>query len=281
MFLMLMISRNAFSPTITKLVAPYPSLVWLLNPEQSKVYYEVIRSVDSDSGRVFFLDVPGGIGKTFLMNLLLASVRMHKKIAISVASSGIVTTLLDGGKTAHSAFKLPINLNFSETPLCNISKQSDAAHVHKECKLIVRDEAKMAHKGGIEALDIQDIRSSNHLIGGMTVLLAGDFRQTLPVVPQELVLMKAYQGDPEIEDFSNLLLKIGNGDLHEDDNRKANIPNNLCTVVKNLKSLSEQIYQNLITSHSENLTWLNERAILTPKNDTAAHQRFLIGLASY
>jgi len=79
------------------------------------------------------------------MNLLLASVRMHTKIAISVASSGIAATLLDGGKTAHSAFKLPINLNFSKTPLCNISKQSDAAHVLKECKLICWDEATMAH----------------------------------------------------------------------------------------------------------------------------------------
>jgi len=158
-----------------------------LNPEQSQVYYEVIRrSVDSDCGRVFFLDAPGGTGKTFFMNLLLASVRMHKKIAISVASSGIAATLLDGGKTAHSAFKLPINLNCSETPLCNISKQSDAAHVLKESKLIVWDEATMAHKGGVEALDrtLQDIRSSTHLMGGMTVLLAGDFRQTLPVVPR-------------------------------------------------------------------------------------------------
>ncbi|XP_060874712.1 ATP-dependent DNA helicase pif1-like [Metopolophium dirhodum] len=223
---------------------------------------------------------------------------MHKKIAISVASSGIAATLLDGGKTAHSAFKLPINLNFSETPLCNISKQSDAAHVLKECKLIiVWDEATMAHKGGVEALDrtLQDIRSSNRLMGGMTVLVAGDFRQTLPVVPRGTradevraclkssylwpkiqvkslrVNMRVYlRGDPEAEDFSNLLLQIGNGDLQEDDDRKVNIPNNLCSVVKDLKSLSEQIYPNLNILHSENLTWLNERAILTPKNDTAA-----------
>ncbi|XP_008181052.1 uncharacterized protein LOC103308787 [Acyrthosiphon pisum] len=83
--------------------------------------------------------------------------------------------------------------------------------------------------------------------------------------------MRVYlKGDPEAEDFSNLLLQIGNGDLHEDDDKKVNIPNNLCVVVKDLKSLSEQIYLNLNNFHSENLTWLNERAILTPKNDTAA-----------
>lgn len=129
----------------------------------------------------------------------------------------------------------------------------------------------------------------------MTVLLAGDFKQTLPVVPRGTradkvraclkssnlwpkiqvkslrVNMRVYlKGDPEAEDFSNLLLRIGNGDLHEDDDRKVNIPNNLSAVVKDLKSKSEQIYPNLNNLHSENLTWLNERAILTPKNDTAA-----------
>jgi len=49
-----------------------------------------------------------------------------------------------------------------------------------------------------------------------------------------------------------------------------NIPNNLYVVVRDLKSLSEQIYPNLNTFHSKNLTWLKERTILTPKNDTAA-----------
>ena len=44
----------------------------------------------------------------------------------------------------------------------------------------------MAHKGGIEVLDrtMQDIRCNKNLMGGVTVLMAGDFRQTLPVVPR-------------------------------------------------------------------------------------------------
>lgn len=41
-------------------------------------------------------------------------------------------------------------------------------------------------------------------------------------------------------------------------------------VVKDLKGLSEQDYPNLNTFHSENITWFNERTIITPKNDTAA-----------
>ncbi|RCN38502.1 hypothetical protein ANCCAN_15577 [Ancylostoma caninum] len=44
----------------------------------------------------------------------------------------------------------------------------------------------MAHKRALEALDrtLQDIRERNCLMGGVAVLLAGDFRQTLPVIPR-------------------------------------------------------------------------------------------------
>ena len=110
---------------------------------------------------------------------MLATIRGERNIAVPIASSGIAATLIDGGKTAHSAFKLPLNLNHSESALCNISKQSDIAQVLREAKVIVWDECTMAHKGGIEALNrtLQDIRGRNRLMGGVTVLLAVDFRQ--------------------------------------------------------------------------------------------------------
>ena len=57
----------------------------------------------------FFIDAPRGTGKTFSTNLLLAKVRQRKYIAIAVASSGIAATLLKGGITAHSTFKLPLD----------------------------------------------------------------------------------------------------------------------------------------------------------------------------
>ncbi|XP_015370901.1 PREDICTED: uncharacterized protein LOC107166657 [Diuraphis noxia] len=67
-------------------------------------------------GKCIFLDSPGGTGKTHLINLLLAKVRSSYGIAIAAASSEIAATLLHGVKTAHSAFKLLLNLNTIETP---------------------------------------------------------------------------------------------------------------------------------------------------------------------
>ena len=65
---------------------------------------------------LFFIDGPGGIGKTFLYNLLLGRVRCEGHIALAMASSGIATLLLNGGRTAHSRFKIPVqNLNANST----------------------------------------------------------------------------------------------------------------------------------------------------------------------
>lgn len=121
-----------------------------------------------------------------MINLLLAKIRSERSVAFAVASSGTATTLIDGDKTAYTTFKLLLNLNHSDSALCNISKRSDMAHVLREATIIVWDACIMIHKNGIEALNrtLKDIRNSDRLMGGVTILLAGDFRQTLPVVSQ-------------------------------------------------------------------------------------------------
>ena len=77
---------------------------------------EVIASIESEAGRLFFIDAPGGTGKTFLINLILAEIRSKYDIALAMASSGIAATLLDDGRTAHSALKLPLKVNMEKYP---------------------------------------------------------------------------------------------------------------------------------------------------------------------
>ena len=83
----------------------------------------------SIAGGILFLDAPGGTGKTYLINYLLAKVRATGDIAIAVASSGIASTLLQGDRTAHSTFKLPLNLAREEHPRCLIDQQHEQAEV--------------------------------------------------------------------------------------------------------------------------------------------------------
>lgn len=65
--------------------------------------------------KAFFIDGPGGTGKTFVYSTLLADVRSDGGIALAVASSGIAALLMEGGRTAHSRFKIPINLTEHST----------------------------------------------------------------------------------------------------------------------------------------------------------------------
>lgn len=156
----------------------------IMLPEQKNAYENIMHAINNDNGAFYFLDAPGGTGKTFLMQLILATVRKENQIALALASSGIAATLLDGGRTAHSALKLPLNVHIADMPMCQISKTSGMAKLLRECKLIVWDECTMAHKKSLEALDrtLQDLRQNNRLFGGLVILLSGDFRQTLPVI---------------------------------------------------------------------------------------------------
>ncbi|KIH68828.1 hypothetical protein ANCDUO_00835 [Ancylostoma duodenale] len=135
----------------------------LLVPDQRLAYEAITDMIRNGNGGIFFLDALGGTGKTFLVNLLLAEIRKRNEIAVAVASSGIAATLLDGGRTAHSALKLPLDLARSQNPVCNMSKGPGKAQVLKMCRVIVWDECTMANKRALEALDrtLQDIRENN------------------------------------------------------------------------------------------------------------------------
>ena len=137
---------------------------------------------------MFFVDGPGGTGKKFLYNTILAKVRSEGKIAIAVATSGIAANLLDGGQTAHSIFRIP--LQTTAESVCNIHIKSDLAKMIKRADLIIWDEAVMAHKNVYLAVDrtIRDLMSENDKsnenipFGNKTIMFGGDFRQVLPVV---------------------------------------------------------------------------------------------------
>ncbi|SGZ34789.1 BQ5605_C075g12919 [Microbotryum silenes-dioicae] len=104
--------------------------------------------------------------------------------AIAVASSGVAALLLKGGHTAHSTFRIP--LDTLPTSTCPVDRESDLALMLRTTKLIIWDEAPMAHRFAVEAVDrlLRDLREAEEHFGGVTMIFAGDFRQCLPVVPK-------------------------------------------------------------------------------------------------
>ena len=170
-----------------------------MNNDQRIILDIIISILDNDNGQIFFVDGPGGTGKTFVENLLLARVRSQGHISLAVASSGIAAILLDGGRTSHSRFRIPIDINSDS--ICSISAQSEIAKLIRMTKLIIWDEAPAQHRHCFEAVNrtLRDIRNDNRWFGGIVTVFAGesyilfyffaniiidDFRQYLSIVPK-------------------------------------------------------------------------------------------------
>nr|XP_027096038.1 uncharacterized protein LOC113715934 [Coffea arabica] len=133
-----------------------------LNEDQLKAYDLIVESYTRNHGGLFFVYGSGGMG--------------------------IAAILLPGGRTAHSHFKIPINLD--ESSSCSINKNSDLAKLIRETSLIIWDETPMAHRHGFEAVDrtLKDILKlsendyEDRIFEEKLVVLGGNFRQTLPIV---------------------------------------------------------------------------------------------------
>ena len=126
-------------------------------------------------------------------------------------------------------------------------------------------------------------------MGGVTLVLAGDFRQTLPIVPRgtkanELEAsikdshlwghimtlnlktnMRAHLfGDSNSEIFARNLLRLGDGKVKQIEENQILLPFGKITNAP--LELVLRIFRNLENSYRKK-DWFSERAILAPKND--------------
>ncbi|GJR83724.1 uncharacterized protein Tco_0154509, partial [Tanacetum coccineum] len=289
----------------SELQAEYVRLHNTLTTEQRGVYDTIMNSVETKTGGVYFVYGYGGTGKTFLWKTLAAAIRRKGDIVLNVASSGIASLLMSGGRTAHSRFHIPINID--DTSTCSICPQSDLAALLKKCKLIIWDEAPMTNKLCFEALDrsLRDIlRTSRHDMcetpfGNMTVVFGGNFRQVLPVIPkgsrQDIVgasLKQSYLWDHckvlkltanmrltvgsrpedvnEIREFVEWILKVDDRVLGEanDGEVEIDIPEEIQINEADdpVASIIDFTYPNIL-SHINDPTYFQEKAILAPTNE--------------
>ena len=120
----------------------------MMTTEQLTVFNEFIRIIhDHAHGNInnqnlLFIDAPGGSGKTFVIYSILSFLRGNGKIVLATSTSGIVATLLSGGRTVHSTFKIPLNSHLIDSPTCNIYK----ANLIKNTSVIIVDACTMGHK---------------------------------------------------------------------------------------------------------------------------------------
>ncbi|XP_025625512.1 uncharacterized protein [Arachis hypogaea] len=160
-----------------------------MTDEQCHAFDEIVKAVQLNLGGFFFLYGYGGTGKIFLYTALSTVIRSKGDIVLNVASNGIAALLLPNGCTAHLRFRIPFNIN--EDSVCNIKQGSSLARLICKAKFIIWDKAPMLSKYCYEALDksLKDVLrfetnyNQDEPFGGKVVVLGGDFRQILPVIP--------------------------------------------------------------------------------------------------
>jgi len=289
---------------VDDLAEEHRRLMSTMTAEQRSIYDTIMDRVEGNLPGFFFLYGYGGTGKTYIWRSLAAGLRSKGEIVIAVASSGIAALLIPGGRTAHSRFHIPLVIH--EASSCNITPDSDLARLISRAKLIIWDEAPMLHKHCFESLDraFRDIlRSHNNgrldiPFGGKVVVLGGDFRQILPVIPkgsrQDIVhatINSSYLWDhcevltlttnmrllsnsstsnvEEVRAFSEWILAIGDGSIGDsnDVDISLTIPPDLLIESHGdpIASIVRHTYPNLLDSLNDP-SFFKERVILAPKN---------------
>ena len=278
-----------------------------MNIDQKSAYETIrqhISSNDDTQSKVFFIDAPGGTGKTFLFNTILANLRAQKKICLALASSGIASILLTGGRTAHSRFKIPLAVT-SETSL-KVSKRNVLGKLLIACDVVIWDESPMQSKNVFSSVDrllryLMGTHSPGGIFtphpqpfGGKYFLFGGDFRQNTPVVPKQnragIVSQLISRCDwwpkvhtikltinerirrlettgADLDSFSNFLLSVGDGQIkiHRDlGDFMIRIPDEFVFQSQELTAFVDWCFPNIATDPS-----VGDKAILTPLNKDA------------
>ncbi|XP_021974947.1 uncharacterized protein LOC110870055 [Helianthus annuus] len=132
-----------------------------LNSRQRMIYEHVISSISSGKQVLAFVYGHGGTGKTFLWTTIISALRSQGSIVLAVAASGIASLLLPSGRTAHSRFKIPLDM--ADDSICYIKKNTHLAQLLSETSLIIWDEAPMNDRKCFESLDrsLKDLLSNS------------------------------------------------------------------------------------------------------------------------
>ncbi|XP_008202508.2 uncharacterized protein LOC103315450 [Nasonia vitripennis] len=192
-----------------------------LNEKQKIIANKVLNAVMNgncdnltENDTCFFIDGPGGSGKTFVYETLWYILNGNNKNVCMMAFTGIAATLLP-------------------------KELKEAAYL-KSIDVFIWDEAPMAPRYAIEIMDrcLRDIMNNDKLFGGKIIVLGGDFRRLLPIKVHgthsetidlsinrslnwnkfvKFSLTQNMRALPQEIQFAKFLLNVGDGKLNDSD----------------------------------------------------------------
>ena len=274
-----------------------------MTTEQRAIFDVVMEHIEGRRPVQIFIDARGGCGKTFTLEGILAAARTSEPggaVALAMATTGLAANLLPLGRTFHSRMK--VGLNPTEEGCFAISAQSALARLICMARLLIIDEATLLDRRNLEKLErtLRDLTGSSEPWGGKIVILCGDFRQCLPIIPRasrastvahclnrsylwkDFRLMSltknmrvmADSEDTDLANFDSWAVSLGDGSsptVGDAKEEKVKLPSNHCLEVeedqygKGMEVFCDKIYPNLATRFNED-DYFQDRAILAPTN---------------
>ncbi|AQK52868.1 PIF1-like helicase [Zea mays] len=128
-------AREVYEEESIEPASAYLALKDSLNKEQMVAYDKIMSAIDTDQGGLFFVDGPGGTGKTYLYRVLIMTLRSQDKIAVATTTSGIVASIMSGSRTALSRFKIPLTID--DAVVCSFKKHSGTTDLLRKASLII------------------------------------------------------------------------------------------------------------------------------------------------
>ena len=113
----------------------------MLNEDQiivSNAVLEALTGNDNQNAKIYFLGGSGGTGKTFTYNYIMKEAWGRSFSVLTCAWTGIAATSLDGGRTCHNLFKLPVPIN--EVSSCNVKPNNKHAEFLRNQDIFIFDE---------------------------------------------------------------------------------------------------------------------------------------------
>jgi len=154
------------------------------------------------------INASAGCGKTFLLNRIIAAVRMMGHITVSVCSIGIGALHFDDGRTVHNMFKIPIKeekdviegltLISTLNSLLDMGKTNGRIEFLKRTDFISWDEIGTMKNNVFLAVShlMQRIKGNSLPFGGCFVITVGDWKQC-PPVDDDNERVRFWDGDEE------------------------------------------------------------------------------------
>jgi hypothetical protein len=254
-----------------------------LLPHQTDAFVKFLLHYDTNQPLFMFIDAVAGAGKTKFLNHVLAHVRSQGRVALPVATCGIAAILLMNGRTPNSRFRT--GNDCTDESMCNIScRENDPfRQLIVAADVVLWDEWPMASRYLFETVHrtFCDIMGTDPILGppfgGKIMIVAGDFRQNLPVVPggsrSDVVsacMKSSYlwphahiirwrtnvrcllrNSDEDTEAFAQYIETVGNGTIVADSSGHIQLPKRLCFQGNSIDELIHHVYNDLSHEHAQ------------------------------